>query len=149
VGTDGSGGSLTVHGTYIQASGATTNMTVGSLSAPAVRVQAGSTLQGNGTVAGALMDTGTVAPQGSLTVTGTYNQTASAALTEQFGSTLHVTANATLSGALNVTVNPRHPPQAGATYTALTFGSLNGSFTSHTVGFTLTTSAHTIQVTKQ
>ena len=48
-----------------------------------------------------------------------------------------------------VTVNPKHPPQPGATYTALTFGSLNGSFTSHTAGFTLTTGANNIQVTKQ
>jgi hypothetical protein len=58
-------------------------------------------------------------------------------------------SNATLSGALNVTVNPKHPPKSGATYTALTFGSLNGSFTSHTAGFTLTTGANSIQVTKQ
>jgi hypothetical protein len=46
-----------------------------------------------------------------------------------------------------VTVNPKHPPKSGATYTALTFGSLSGSFTSHTAGFTLTTSANNIQVT--
>jgi hypothetical protein len=95
-----------------------------------------------------LLDNGTVAPQGSLTLTGNYTQTA--ALTEQFGSTLHVNSNATLSGAaLNVTVNPKHAPQSGATYTALTFGSLNGSFTGHTAGLTLTTSANSIQVTKQ
>jgi hypothetical protein len=148
VGT-GSGGSLTVSRTYTQASGATTNMDAGSLSATSVSVQPGSTLQGNGTVASSITDNGNVAPQGSLTVTGNYSQTASAALTEQFGSTLHVNSNATLSGALNVTVNPKHPPQPGATYTALTFGSLSGSFTSHTTGFTLTTGANNIQVTKQ
>jgi hypothetical protein len=143
----GSGASLTVRGTYTQASGATTNMGAGSLSATSVSVQPGSTLQGSGTVASSITNNGTVAPQGSLTVTGNYTQTA--ALTEQFGSTLHVNSNATLSGALNVTVNPKHPPQPGATYTALTFGSLNGSFTSHTAGFTLTTGANNIQVTKQ
>jgi hypothetical protein len=82
-------------------------------------------------------------------VTGNYTQTGSGALTEQFGSTLHVNSNATLSGALNVTVNPKHPPKSGATYTALTAGSINGSFTSHTAGFTLATSANSIQVTKQ
>ena len=145
----GSGGSLTVSGTYIQAPGATTNMGAGTLSAASVTVQSGSTLQGNGTITGPVTDNGTVAPQGSLTVTGTYSQTASAALTEQFGSTLHVNSNATLSGALNVTVNPKHPPASGATYTALTFGSLSGSFTSHTAGFTLITNANNIQVTKQ
>jgi len=121
----------------------------GSLSAASVTVQSGSTLQGNGTVAGPVTDNGIVAPQESLTVTGSYSQTASAALTEQFGSTLNVKASAALSGALNVTVNPKHPPASGATYTALTFGSLNGSFTSHTAGFTLTTNANNIQVTKQ
>lgn len=148
VGT-GSAGSLTVSGAYTQASGATTNMSVGTLTATSVSVQPGSTLQGNGTVTSSVTNNGNVAPQGSLTVTGNYTQTASAALTEQFGSTLNVTSNATLSGALNVTVNPKHPPQPGAVYTALTFGSLNGSFTSHTAGYTLTTNATNIKVTKQ
>jgi hypothetical protein len=148
VGT-GTGGSLTVSGRYTQASGATTNMGAGSLSATSVRVQSGSTLQGNGTVAGPVTDKGNVAPQGSLKVTGTYSQTAGAALTEQFGSTLTVTSTATLSGALNVTVNPKNPPKKGASYLALTFSSLHGSFTSHTSGFTLTTSATNIKVTKQ
>jgi hypothetical protein len=145
----GSGGSLMVSGTYTQAAGATTNMGAGALTAASVDVQPGSTLQGNGTVAGPVTDSGTVAPQGSLTVTGDYSQAAGAGLTEQFGSTLNVGSSATLSGALNVTVNPKHPPHPGATYTALTFRSLTGSFTSHTAGFTLTTNANNIRVTKQ
>jgi hypothetical protein len=62
---------------------------------------------------------------------------------------LHVQSNAALSGALNVQVNPKHPPASGASYTALTAGSLSGSFTSVTAGFTLTTKAKSIQVTKQ
>jgi hypothetical protein len=148
VGT-GTGGSLTVKGTYTQASGATTNMSGGSLSATSVIVQSGSTLKGNGTVASSITNDGTVAPQGPLTVTGNYSQAAGAALTEQFSSTLHVASNATVSGALNVTVNPRHPPLRGAQYTALAAGSLSGSFTSHTAGFTLTTSANSVVVTKQ
>ena len=141
-------GSLTVNGTYTQATGATTNMG-GTLSATSVTVQAGSTLGGNGTIEGSITNNGTVAPQGSLTVTGSYTQTSAAALTEQFSSTLHVNSSATLSGALNVTVNPKRPPKSGQSYIALTFGSLNGSFTSHTAGFTLTTNANNIQVTKQ
>lgn len=145
----GGGGSLTVSGIYTQAPGATTNMSTGSLSATSVSVQSGSALQGNGTVASSVTDNGTVAPQGGLTVTGSYGQAAGAALTEQFGSALHVSSNATLSGALNVTVNPKHPPQSGASYPAVTFGSLNGAFTSHTAGFTVTTNATSIQVTKQ
>jgi hypothetical protein len=66
----GSGGSLTVSGTYTQASGATTNISDGSLSATSVAVQSGSTLEGSGTVAGPVTDNGNVEPQGSLTVTG-------------------------------------------------------------------------------
>jgi hypothetical protein len=147
-GTVDVGQSLTVSGTYTQASGAATHVG-GTLTATSVSVQAGSSLAGQGTVASSVTNNGTVAPQGSLTVTGNYTQTASGALAEQFGSTLNVTSNATLSGALNVTVNPKHPPQSGTSYTALTFGSLNGSFTSHTAGFTLTTNTNNIQVTKQ
>jgi hypothetical protein len=98
---------------------------------------------------GPVTDDGNVSPQGSLTVTGSYRQTASGALNELFGSALHVNSSATLSGALNVAINPKDPPKPGAIYTAVTFGSRTGSFTSHTAGFTLTTSAHNIQVTKQ
>ena len=140
-------GSLTVNGTYTQASGATTNMG-GSLSATAVIVQSGSTLGGNGTIASSLTNSGTVAPQGILTVTGNYVQTVGAALSEQFGSTLTVDLNASLSGALKVTINPKRPPKSGQTYTALTFGSLSGSFTSVTTGYTLTTNTNSIVVRK-
>jgi hypothetical protein len=142
------GVSLTVSGTYTQESGATTNLS-GSLSATSVIAQPGSTLEGSGTVASSITNNGTLAPTASLNVTGNYSQTGGAALTEQFGATLHVQSNATLSGAVNVTVNPKHPPKSGASYTALTAGSLTGSFTSHTAGFTLTTSANGIQVTKE
>jgi len=119
------------------------------LTATSVSVGAGSTLGGAGTVASSVTNNGNVAPQGSLTVTGNYSQSSSAKLSEQFGSTLHVNANATLSGALNVSVNPKRPPKSGQSYIALTFGSLNGSFATHTAGFTLTTGAKSIQVTKQ
>jgi hypothetical protein len=121
----------------------------GTLSATSVIVEARSTLRGSGTVASTVTNNGSVAPQGSLTVTGNYSQGAGGALNEQFGSTLNVHGNAALSGALNVTVNPKRPPASGAKYTALTFGSLTGSFTSHTSGYTLTTFASSIQVTKQ
>jgi hypothetical protein len=141
-------GTLTVNGTYTLESGASAGVG-GSLSATLVNVQQGATLGGGGTVASSVTNNGHVAPSGTLSVTGNYTQTGSAALNELFGSTLHVNSNATLSGALNVTVNPKHPPQSGATYTALTAGSINGSFTSHTAGFTLTTSANSIKVTKQ
>jgi hypothetical protein len=141
-------GSLTVNGTYTQGTGAATNMG-GTLSATSVTVQAGSTLGGNGTVESSITNDGSVAPQGSLAVTGNYTQASGAALTEQFSSTLSVSGSATLSGALNITINPKHPPKSGAMYTALTSGSLSGSFTMHTAGYTVTTSGNSIEVTKQ
>ena len=141
-------GSLTVNGTYTQASGATTNMG-GTLSASSVIVHAKSTLGGAGTVASSITNNGNVAPQGILTVTGNYVQTGGAGLSEQFGSTLTVDLNASLSGALKVTINPKRPPKSGQTYTALTFGSLSGSFTSVTTGYTLTTNTNSIVVRKQ
>jgi hypothetical protein len=144
----GIGGSLTVSGTYTQASGGSTGLEAGTLTATSVSVQSGSTLGGSGIVASSVTNNGTVEP-GSLTVTGNYTQTAGAALAEQFTQTLNVTGKATLSGALNITVNPKHPPAAGAVYTAITFGSLTGAFSSVTAGYTLTTNAHNIQVTKQ
>jgi hypothetical protein len=142
-------GSLTVSGTLTVPSGATAS--VGSLlSATSVLVESGGRLSAGGTVQCSITNNGTVSP-GLLTVIGNYSQAADAALTESFGnySTLNVKHNATLSGALNITVNPKHPPASGARYTALTAGSLNGSFTSHTAGFTLTTSATSVLVTKQ
>ena len=146
-GTIDASGSLTVNGTYTQQSGASTNMG-GSLSATSVIVQSGSTLGGNGTVTSSITNHGTVAPQGILSVTGNYVQAGGGALTEQFGSTLQVTLNASLTGGLNVTVNPKRPPKSGQTYTALTFGSLSGSFTSVTAGYTLTTNTNSIVVRK-
>jgi hypothetical protein len=134
---------LTINGTYTVESGGSSG--VGSLSATSVIVQSGGFLSA-GTVATSITNNGTASLQ---TVTGNYTQTAGAAMSETFGYGLIVKGNATLTGALNVTFSPKHPPPSGAKYTALTAGSLSGSFTSHTAGFTLTTSANSIQVTKQ
>jgi hypothetical protein len=141
-------GSLTVSGTLTVPSGA--RAAVGSLlSATSVLVESGGTLSAGGTVQCSITNNGTVSP-GIVTVMGNYTQAAAAALTEMFGNgKLNVKQNATLSGALNIEVNPKHPPASGAKYTALTAGSLSGSFTSHTAGFTLTTSANGVLVTKQ
>jgi hypothetical protein len=145
----GGGGTLTVNGAYTQASGASTNLSVATLVATSVTVQSGSSLGGNGTVESSVTNNGTVAPQGTLTVTGSYTQSSAAGLNEQFSSTLSVDGSATISGALNITVNPKRPPKSGQMYTALSSGSLNGSFTRVTTGFTATTNGNSIQVTKQ
>jgi hypothetical protein len=138
-------GTLTINGTCTVAGGSTGATT---LTATSVIVEPGGTLSG-GTIASSVTNNGNVALSASMNVTGNYSQASSASLTDLFGATLHVQGNATLSGALNVQVNPKHPPQSGANYTALTAGTLSGSFTSHTAGFTLTTNGNSIQVTKQ
>jgi hypothetical protein len=137
-GCTASGGTLTVSGTLTVPSGAT------------AIVESGGTLSAGGTVQCSITNNGTVSP-GIVTVMGNYSQAAGASLTEMFGnySALNVKQTATLSGALNVEVNPKHPPVSGAKYTALTANSISGSFTSHTAGFTLTTNANNIVVTKQ
>ncbi|HTD54162.1 MAG TPA: hypothetical protein VK670_02185 [Silvibacterium sp.] len=142
-------GPLTINGTLTLQTGASMGLSGGSLSATSVLVESGAALGGSGTVASSITNQGLVDPMGTLTVTGSYSQAASAALTEYFYSTLNVNANASLSGALNVLFSPKHPPASGAKYTALTAGSLSGSFTSHTAVFTLTQGANNIVVTKQ
>jgi hypothetical protein len=147
-GCSASGGTLTVSGTLIVPSGA--SAAAGSLlTATSVLVESGGTFYAGGTVQCSITNNGTVSP-GIVTVMGDYTQSAGGALSEQFGlSTLNVKKNATLSGALTIGVNPKHPPASGSKYTALTAGSLSGSFTSNTAGFTLTTSKNAVQVTKQ
>jgi hypothetical protein len=140
-------GTLSINGTYTLESGASAGVGP-SLTATSVIIQAGATLGGGGTVASSVTNNGNVTPA-NLTVTGNYSQGSSASLTEMFGNTLHVNSNATLSGKLNVQVNPKHPPLSGASYTALTAGSISGSFKSVTTGFTLTTTANSIRVTKK
>ena len=144
----GGGGTLTVKGAYTQTSGASTNFSVGTLSATEVTVESGSTLGGQGTIESSVTNNGTVSPT-NLTVTGNYTQSSAAALSEQFSTTLNVSGTATLSGALNITINPKHPPKSGQSYTALTAGSISGSFTRTTTGYTVTTNGNSIEVTKQ
>jgi hypothetical protein len=109
-----------------------------TLSASSVDMQSG-TLVGGGTIEGALTNNGYLGPTNgeTITVTGNYIQTAGGELSVNFATTyppaLVVKSNATLSGTLAVGVNLKHPPNSGSTYTAMTFGSLSGEFTSVTV----------------
>ena len=148
-GCSASASTLTVSGTFTVPSGATAAVS-SLLNAMSVVVESEGTLSPGGTVQCSITNNGTVSP-GIVTVMGNYSQAAGGALTEMFGnySTLNVKQTATLSGALNVEVNPKHPPASGAKYTALTANSISGSFTSHTAGFTLTSNANNIVVTKQ
>ena len=109
-----------------------------TLSATSVDMQSG-TLVGGGTIEGSLTNNGYLLPTNgeTVTVTGDYTQTAGGELSVNFATTyppaLVVKSNATLSGTLSVGVNLKRPPAKGSTYTAMTFGSLNGEFTSFTV----------------
>ena len=106
-----------------------------TLSTPSVDMQSGS-LVGGGTIEGSLTNNGYLHPTNAetLTVTGNYTQTSGGELSAQWGTTaLVVNSNATLSGSLVVGINPKRPPAKGSTYTVMTFGSLNGVFTSVTV----------------
>jgi hypothetical protein len=139
-------GSLTVAGSYVQQRGAFANV-AGQLQGTTISIAAGSGLQGAGTLAGDVVNDGSVVAGGPLKVTGNYSQAPAATL--QAGqvnstSTLAVTGHAALSGALQIYVFL--PPTPGATGTAVTFGSRSGSFTSHTIGFRLVTTSTQIEV---
>ena len=107
-----------------------------TLTAPSVNMQSGS-LVGGGTIDGSLTNSGYLHPGGgeTLTVTSNYTQMAGGELSVDAGYApeLVVNSNATLSGTLVVGINPKHPPQKGSTYTAMTFDSLSAEFTSVTV----------------
>lgn len=124
-----------------------------TLRASSVDMETGS-LVGGGTIEGSLTNNGYLHPTNAqtLTVTGNYTQTASGELSVQWGTTaLVVNSNATLSGSLVVGINPKRPPAKGSTYTAMTFGSHNGEFTSFSVeeGGTVTYTNNSVVVTFQ
>ena len=109
-----------------------------TLSTTSVDMQSG-TLVGGGTIEGSLTNNGYLSPTNgqTLILTGDYIQTAGGELSVNFAKTyppaLVVKSNATVSGTLSVGVNLKRPPAKGSTYTAMTFGSLNGQFTRFTI----------------
>ena len=109
-----------------------------TLSAASVDMQSG-TLVGGGTIESSVTNNGYLLPTNgeTVTVTGNYIQTSGGELSVTFSTmyppALVVKSNATLAGALSVGVNLKHPPAKGSTYTAVTFGSLSGEFSSVTV----------------
>ena len=108
-----------------------------TLSATSVDIQSSTLLGQNATIEGSLTNDGFLEPdQGNITVTGDYTQTSTGELSEQWDlpGTLNVNGNATLSGNLVVHFDPKKPPKAGSTFTAMTFGSLTGAFTSVSPG---------------
>jgi hypothetical protein len=140
-------GTLAIGGTYTQAPGAVSSIAGGTLSAGAVTISQGSRLEGTGTIAASVTNSGTLEPTGELALSGDYTQDANGVLAQYPGTTLSVAAKATLAGALSIKVNDPCPPSVGSSFTAMTYGSRSGMFTSHTAGFGLRVAAHEIIAT--
>jgi len=120
------------------------NMNGGSLVADSVFVdQFGGELNGKGTVAAKVSNSGTVAPglsAGKLTVAGTYRQTSAGALTIELGNhtmsewdTLAISGAAVLDGVLDVERLPTFFANSGDPFTIVTFASRSGTFSSVTL----------------
>jgi hypothetical protein len=131
---------LTVHGAYTQAQG-TLQLFQTKLTASQVTIDQPAFLNayvGPDTIAGNLVNDGTVFTGGSAHVTGSYTQAPGANLGAGFSGTLKVAGLATLAG----TLSPDDIfPIPGTTSPAVTFGSRSGDFTSVGLGFTLLTTA--------
>jgi hypothetical protein len=127
------GPAVSLAGTLTQAAG---TLDVGTnLSASQVMVGEGATLQADSadaTIAGNLVNGGTVQTVNTLNVTGNYTQATNAALDAGFGAPVAVTGTATLAGSVSTI---EELPQPGDTEPVITFGSLSGNFTSQTPGF--------------
>jgi hypothetical protein len=129
-------------GNYTQAGG---TLTLGgtNFSTGQVKVGHGGTLTAEqATIAGNLVNNGTVTTGPAATVTGNYTQAPGADLTPGFGAPLQVAGTATLAGTVSVFEFLTSP---GATTTAITFGTLSGTFARHNLGVRLITEANQIE----
>jgi len=137
--TVGAGSGLTVGTSYTQAAATTT--VDGTLTAPALTVQAGSLL-GQGAVAAAVTSNATitagdsVSKPGILSVTGTYTQNASGVLNISISGTtvgsqysqVAVANGASLNGTLNIKLLRGFVPTIGSTFTILSSSAVSGKF---------------------
>lgn len=139
--TVGTGSGFTVGGRYKQTAGTTT--VDGTLTAPAgVSLQNG-TLQGQGTVAAAVISKATftagdsTSQAGKLSVAGSYTQDSTGVLSVAIGGTqvgtqysqVAVSNGVSLNGTLNVTLINGFVPTIGTTFVVLTGSALTGQFT--------------------
>jgi autotransporter-associated beta strand protein len=106
------------------------------LTSPTVMVNPNGILSGHGTIVGNVTNNGTVAPGGTigtLTIQGNYTQTSTGVLqieiTPTTNSVLAVTGTANLAGTVDLLADPGNY-RKGETYTFLTAGTINGSFSS-------------------
>jgi len=145
-GYDG-GADLTVAGTLTQAKGALTMVNQSTLTARTVTIGHAASLSANGTITGNLVNNGSVGPASHLSVTGSYTQAATATLNSGFVSELMVEGKATLAGELIARQAPS--PTPGSHGTAITFASVTGGFTTHSLGFNIVTGANQVGVVAQ
>ena len=140
-------GDLTVAGTLTQTQGSLSMANQSTLTARTVTIGQHASLIAAGTLAGDLVNDGAVEPADNLSVTGSYTQAVGATLGAGFVTELMVGGKATLAGTLVSHEVP--PPTPGTGGTAITFASVSGGFTRHSLGFNLVTGAHQIGVVAQ
>jgi hypothetical protein len=138
---------LSVKGTLTQTQGNLSLQSGSTVAATTVRIDHGAGLSALGTIDGNLINDGSVGPAYHLSVTGNYTQGADGTLGAGFVPELMVTGKATLAGTLVASKAP--PPAPGTRHTAITFASVSGGFTAHSLGFNLASSAHSIDVIAQ
>ena len=112
-----------------------------TLRATSVTIDQGAAFADVGTVAADLVNDGRLGTTGTDHVTGNYTQGAGATLFSGFSSLLTVTGTATLAGSVSATETFA---KTGDTTQLITFGSLAGDFTRHSLGLELRTGAHEI-----
>ena len=135
------GGTLTIQGLFTQAQGTLDLEPNAVLSASSVTIGRGASFDDRGTVAADLVNDGSVAVTGTAHVSGNYTQAPGASLLSGFGKLLAVAGTATLAGSLSAIEGTAH---TGDTTQLITFGSVAGNFTGHTLGLQLVTRAHEI-----
>jgi len=135
------GGTLTIRGPFTQAQGTLDLEPNAVLSASSVTIGQGASFADRGTVAADLVNDGSVAAVGTAHVSGNYTQAPGASLASGFGKLLAVAGTATLAGSLSAIEGTAH---TGDTTQLITFGSVAGNFTGHTLGLQLVTRAHEI-----
>jgi hypothetical protein len=136
-------GTLAITGAYTQAARTLVLFPQSTLSATSVTIDRGAGFADLGTVASDLVNDGKIGISENSTahVTGNYTQAPGATLFTGFGNLLTVTGTATLAGSVSATETFA---KTGDTTPLITFGSLAGDFTSHSLGLKLRTGAHEI-----
>jgi hypothetical protein len=129
-------GTLAIEGPFTQPRGTLDLEPNAVLSASPVTIDRGASFFDQGTVATDLVNDGSVVAVGTAHVTQNYTQAPGASLTSGFGNLLTVAGTARLAGSVSAT---KVLAQTGDETQLITFGSLAGNFTGHSLGLKLLT----------